>query len=373
LNRPRDRRNFEPFGHRHGALLAPGEGSAIATVVDVHTHYIPQELVDMIVSGEGPTGLKVEEREGKDPLIVHDNGLRYPVFDVFRDHEARLAHMDEHGTDVSIISISPSLYLYWLDPGETAEVSKTLNDAAARMAARGGSRIEAMATVPMNDPAAAAEELRRARSELGLVGVEIGTSIGSRQLDSPDLDVFFSAAEELGMPVMLHPYLSMITEPGPGMAGFHLGNVIGNPAETFIAACRLIAGGVFDRHPDLQVMLVHGGGAFPYQMGRLQHAYEVREETKSVARRAHLEYLRNLLVDTVVFDPRPLDYLIEVMGVDRVVYGTDLPFDMGDDSALRELRDSDDGDRAERVLGANALEAFGIEPAPRAAAERVRS
>jgi aminocarboxymuconate-semialdehyde decarboxylase len=327
----------------------------------------------MIISGEGPTGLKVDQREGKEPLIVHDNGLRYPVFDVFRDYEARLAHMDEHGTDVSIISISPSLYLYWLDPGETAEVSKTLNDAAARMAAKGGPRIEAMATVPMNDPAAAAEELRRARDELGLVGVEIGTSVGSRQLDSPDLDVFFSAAEELGMPVMLHPYLSMITEAEPGMAGFHLANVIGNPMETFVAGCRLVAGGVFDRHPGLQMILVHGGGAFPYQVGRLQHAYGVREETKSVAQYPPLDYLRNLLFDTVVFDRRALDYLIEVAGSDRVLYGTDLPFDMGDESALSELRDSADGDLAAGVLGENAARTFGIALSSGPDAERVHS
>jgi aminocarboxymuconate-semialdehyde decarboxylase len=327
----------------------------------------------MISSGEGPTGLKVEQREGKEPLIVHDNGLRYPVLDVFRDHQARLAYMDERGTDLSIISISPSLYLYWLDPGETAEVSKALNDAAARMAAKAGDRVEAMATVPMNDPAAAAEELRRARQELGLVGVEIGTSIGSRQLDSPDLDVFFSAAEELEMPVMLHPYLSMITPPEPGMAGFHLANVIGNPVETFVAACRLVVGGVFDRHPELRVLLVHGGGAFPYQLGRLQHAYGVREETRSVARRPPFEYLENLLFDTVVFDRRPLDHLIEMVGWDRVVFGTDLPFDMGDDSALRVLGDGAHEGLADGVLGGNALQAFGIELTSGAGVQGVRS
>lgn len=327
----------------------------------------------MIVSGEGPTGLSVEQRDGKEPLIVHDNGLRYPVLDVFRDHEARLAYMDERGMDVAIISISPSLYLYWLDPGETVEISRTLNDAAARMAAKAGNRVEAMATVPMNDPAAAAEELRRGAQELGLVGVEIGTSIGSRQLDSPDLDVFFSAAEELGMPVMLHPYLSMIMPPEPGVAGFHLANVIGNPMETFVAACRLVVGGVFDRHPGLQVLLVHGGGAFPYQLGRLQHAYDVREETSSVARRPPLDYLENLLFDTVVFDRRPLDYLIELVGADRVVFGTDLPFDMGDDTALRELGDAAHEDLAEGVLGGNALKAFGIELASGTDAQRVRS
>ncbi|HZA59042.1 MAG TPA: amidohydrolase family protein [Solirubrobacterales bacterium] len=335
-------------------------GLSISPVVDVHTHYIPEELIELIDSGQGPTGLTVERRDGKDPLIVHDNGLRYPAFEVFRDHRARLTYMDERGIDVSVISISPSLYLYWLDPGETVEISRVLNDAAARMAKEGDGRLHAMATVPMNDPTAAAEELRRARGELGLVGVEIGTSVGTRQLDSPDLDVFFSAAAELGMPVMLHPYLSMITEPGTDTEGYHLANVIGNPMETFVAGCRLAVGGVFDRHPDLRVLLVHGGGAFPYQAGRLQHAYDVREETRATAKRPPLDYLDNLLFDTVVFEPAPLNYLIDLVGPERVVFGTDLPFDMGDDSALRELSDGSRPALADQVLGGNALELFGI-------------
>jgi aminocarboxymuconate-semialdehyde decarboxylase len=336
-------------------------GLSISPVVDVHTHYIPEELIELIHSGKGPTGLTVERREGKDPLIIHDNGLRYPAFEVFRDHRARLAYMEERGIDVALISISPSLYLYWLDPGETAEISRILNDAAARMAREADGRLHAMATVPMNDPAAAAEELRRTREELGVVGVEIGTSVGTRQLDSPDLDVFFAAAAELGMPVMLHPYLSMITEPGTDTQGYHLANVIGNPLETFVAGCRLTVGGVFDRHPDLRVLLVHGGGAFPYQLGRLQHAYQVREETRITAKRSPLDYLDNLRFDTVLFEGAPLRYLLELVGPDRVLFGTDLPFDMGDDSALREVGDGSDQGLADRVLGGNALELFGIE------------
>jgi aminocarboxymuconate-semialdehyde decarboxylase len=342
-------------------------------VVDIHTHFIPEELIDLLALGEGPSGLSVERRDGADPLIVHDNGLRYPAFEVFRDVGARLEHMDAHGIDVTVVSISPSLYLYWLDPGETAEVSRILNDAAARMAAASGGRIAAMATVPMNDPRAATAELRRAHSELGVVGVEIGTSVGTTQLDSPQFAEFFGAAEELGLPVMLHPYVSMITPPDSGTSGFHLGNVIGNPVETFVAACRLLVGGVFDRHPDLRVILVHGGGALPYQIGRLQHAYEVRKETKSVARRPPLEYMDNLRFDTIVFDRGALEHLIALAGPERVVHGTDLPFDMGDDSVLR-MGEWADPDTAERVLGGNAVELLGLgEPASLGADARVSS
>lgn len=328
-------------------------------VIDTHTHYIPGELLEFIESGQGPTGLAVERRGDKDPLIVHDNGLAYPVLEIFSDAGARLEQMDREGVDVTIVSLSPSLFLYWLEPEETAAACRLLNDAASRIAAGGGGRIQVMATVPMNDPEAAAAELRRARAKLGHVGVEIGTSIGSRQLDDPAFEPFFAAAEELAMPVMLHPYLSMIAPPDASMAGFHLANVVGNPVETFVGASRLIVGGVFDRHPELRVLLVHGGGAFPYQLGRLQHAYEVREETSRIAARPPISYLENLLFDTANFDPLALRFLIDRVGAQRVVYGTDLPFDMGDEAQerVREVA----AEEAERLLGHNAAEAFGLE------------
>jgi aminocarboxymuconate-semialdehyde decarboxylase len=329
------------------------------TVVDVHTHFIPEEFVDLVASGDGPPSVTVERREGKDPLVVHDNGLRYPVFDVFSSPEAKIAQMDSDGIDVSIVSIAPSLFLFWLDPGATAEVCRGLNEAAARFAADSGGRIRAMATIPMNDPEAAAAELRRASEELGLVGVEIGTSVGSVQLDAAELDPVFAAAEGLGMPVMLHPYIGMVTAPDPGLEGFHLGNVVGNPTESFIAGSRLIAGGVFDRHPRLNVMLVHGGGAFPYQLGRLDHAYGVREETSSVAKRPPLDYLDRFYFDTVVFDPRSLDFLIALAGPEHVLFGTDLPFDMADVSGTR-LAERVDGELAAAVLGGNAARLYGL-------------
>jgi aminocarboxymuconate-semialdehyde decarboxylase len=302
----------------------------------------------------------VQRRQGKDPLVVHDNGLQYPVFDVFSSPEAKIAQMDAEGIDVSIVSISPSLFLYWLDPGETDDVCRGLNEAAARLAADSGGRIKAMATIAMNDPKAAAAELRRAREELGLVGAEMGTSVGSVQLDAAELDVFFAAAEELEMPVMLHPYIGMVTAPEAGLEGFHLGNVVGNPTETFIAASRLITGGVFDRHPKLNVLLVHGGGSFPYQLGRLDHAYGVRDDTSSVARRPPLEYLDRFYFDTVVFDPRSLDFLIELAGPGHVLFGTDLPFDMADVSG-RRLAERVDDVIAERVLGGNAAALYEFE------------
>jgi aminocarboxymuconate-semialdehyde decarboxylase len=328
-------------------------------VVDVHTHFIPMEFVELLRSGDGPPGMEVVDREGRDPLIVHDNGLRYPVLPDFHDATAKLDQMDRDGIDVSIVSVSPTLFLYWTAPEDTARVARLLNDAGHALAGQSGGRIAAMATVPMNDPPAAAAELRRAHGELGMTGVEIGTCVESLQLDDPSLDAFYAAAAELGTPVMLHPYLSMISAPDPPLRGYHLSNVVGNPFDTSVAAARLIVGGVFDRHADLHVLLVHGGGSLPYQLGRLQHAWEVREETSEVARRSPIECVENLLFDTVIFEQRALDFLLDLATAERVLFGTDIPFDMADLSAL-DIRERLDDETAQKVLAANALRAYGI-------------
>jgi aminocarboxymuconate-semialdehyde decarboxylase len=332
-------------------------------VVDAHTHFVPLEFLDFLREGSGPGSLEVVDRDGRDPLISHSNGLQYPVFPLFHDTAAKLAQMDDDGIDVALCSIVPSLFLYDADPADTLRAHRVINDAGAAYAGRSGGRIAVLATVPLNDPPAAAEELRRACGELGLAGVEIGPSVGDLMIDAGELDPFFAAAEELDVVVMLHPYLNMVAAPGPDLAGYHLANVVGNPFETFVAASRLIVGGVFDRHPRLRIQLVHGGGAFPYQLGRLEHAYGAREETKSVAERNPVSYLDHFLFDTVLFEEQALRFLLELAGPERVVFGTDLPFDMADVSGIETLRRIVSDDVLERVGAVNALEAYGV-PAP---------
>jgi aminocarboxymuconate-semialdehyde decarboxylase len=330
------------------------------TVVDAHTHFIPLEFIDFLRSGDGPPDVKVVEREGKPPLIEHSNGLAYPVFPLFHDAGAKLEQMDGDGIDVSLCSIVPSLFLYDADPADTVRAHRVINDAGAAYAEASGGRIAVLATVPLNDPQAAAEELRRACGELGLCGVEIGPSVGDAMIDAPEFEPFLNAAEELGVTVMIHPYLNMVAKPGPDLEGFHLPNVVGNPYETCVAASRLIVGGVFDRHPGLRFQLVHGGGSFPYQLGRLEHAYGAREETKSVAVHSPLGYLEHFLFDTVIFDERALRFLLDLAGPDALVFGTDLPFDMADLSALETLPRIAADDLIAKVVGGNALRAYGV-------------
>jgi aminocarboxymuconate-semialdehyde decarboxylase len=326
--------------------------------IDVHTHFIPYQLVEALEAGDGPSSLLVERR-GDRPFIVHPNGLRYPVLPEFHDVATKLRLMDEDGIDAAVMSPTPTLFA-WDDPDEATYLARLVNDAEAGLARDGGERLRAMAAVPMNVPERAAEELRRAAEELGAIGVLIGTSVGETMLDDPVLDPFFAAAAELRMPVMLHPYISMVRAPYPGLGSHHLSNVVGNPYETTLAASRLITGGTLDRHPALRVQLSHGGGYFPYTLGRLDHAFDVRDETRADIDRRPSEYLEHFVFDTIVYTEGALDFLLRTVGAKRVVFGTDLPFDMADKSAL-SLAEREPGDVVAAVLGGNAARVYGLD------------
>lgn len=328
-------------------------------VIDTHTHFLPLELIELLGQGAHP-GITVLGGGGNGRWLRYASGIRFPLQPAFYDTAAKLEHMDASGVDLGLISIAAPLFLYDLDASDTVALSKVINDAAARLADDSGGRLRGMATIPLNAPDEAAAELRRAHETLGLRGVEIGTSVGATMLDAPEFDPVWTAAAELGVPVFLHPHLSMSGEGRPiGSDRYFMSNSVGNPLETHTAAARLILGGVFDRHPSLTVQLAHGGGALPYQLARLDRTYALREEVREVARKRPLEYVGNFLFDTVVYHDTPLDFLIEFVGVERVVFGTDYPFDMEDLTGLRVGERLDASD-AERVLSGNARRAYGL-------------
>lgn len=328
-------------------------------MIDVHSHFLPGAVVEVLRSGDYPYA-QTEERGADDVWIVCSRGLQFPLGPLFHDVEAKLRWMDDRGIDVSITSIAAPLFLYELEKDQLVDLCRRVNDAAAQLERLSEGRILGMATVPITDPQLAADELRRASLELGLKGVEIGTSVGETMLDDPSLDPFYAAAAELAAPVFLHPYVYMLgLATVPGFDRFFLMNNVGNMLETHVAAARLVLGGVFDRHPLLRVQLSHGGGGFPYQLARLDHTYTLREQIREVARRRPSEYLRNFLFDTVVYDERPLRFLLDLVGDDNVAFGTDHPFDIADTSGIGSARALGQATSV-KVLQANAAAAYGL-------------
>jgi len=323
--------------------------------VDIHTHYIPRSFIDKAYRGQATGKVQIEQKGGQE-WATHPEGYRYHLVDTFWDVGAKLQHMDSLGIDISILSVPPVLFFYWLEAEPVQEFCQQTNEAMAEFVAQSEGRLYGLATVPLQNPEAAAAELRRAVVDLGLQGVQIGTRMETIPLDDPQFDPFFATAAELNVPVVLHPYRVGIK---PEFSDFYMANLVGNPLDTGVAATRLILSGCLDRHPNLTVVLVHGGGYMPYQIGRLDHGYKVRTETSAKVDAPPSSYLRRFYFDTVTHASVPLQFLIELVGADRVVLGTDIPFDMADLHFADYLAETGLNDQSlEAINGGNASRLF---------------
>ena len=317
-------------------------------VVDVHTHFIPRFVMD---EAAGPGVFGVREQDG---WLVHPEGFRYPALPEFLEPGAKLAQMDSLGIDVSVLSSSPTLFFYESPADEAVEFVRRSNDALAELVA-GEDRLYGLAALPLQAPEEAAAELERVVRTLGLLGAQIGTSYAGKPLDGPELEPVLAAAERLGAPLMLHPYY---VGPKPGLEDFYLTNSVGNPLDTCVTAVRLIHSGTLDRFPGLKVVLVHGGGFLPYQLGRFDHAFAVRPEPNAKIDRPPTSYLHRFWMDTITHSDAALRFLAGLVGTDRVVVGTDLPFDMADSQPVERLARTGIDPHA---IGRTALELLGLQ------------
>jgi aminocarboxymuconate-semialdehyde decarboxylase len=245
-----------------------------------------------------------------------------------------------------------------VDAGAATALGEVVNDGLRAMAAKHPDRLWWMATVPLQDPVRAAEVLAEQKGR-GCVGVEIGTSTGSARLDEPQFEPFWGAAAELGLPVMIHPAYQ---HPHPGYSRFSLQNLIGNMYETTIAIERLIMAGVFDRHPGLTVVIVHSGGYFAYQQGRLRHGRKLRASSfPPEAPTDPRDYFGRVRFDCLTHDRNALAFLIDQVGPENMLMGTDLPCDMATPDPWDALVAASHEQTAARIAGDNIVELYGLE------------
>lgn len=301
-------------------------------VYDVHAHCIPPEFRTWLETKGGDLGARTVD-EGRGACVRFNDGFTSaPLRDNLGDLEARLQTMDRMGVDTQLLAGWIDLTGYDLAPTEGAEYSRVHNDLLADHASNAPNRLLALANLPLQDPSAAAEELRRAMRELGMVGAQVATTVGIHWLDQSPLDIFWEAAAELGAFIVLHPMAPLT---GVDLDRYFMSNAVGRPAETTIALAGLIYSGVFDRHPDLVMCAVHGGGFAPFQVGRLNRAYLAKPEVAAI-HTSHLpgDYLSRLYFDTVVHDAGALRFLIDSLGAEQILLGTDYPFEMGDDDPV---------------------------------------
>jgi aminocarboxymuconate-semialdehyde decarboxylase len=322
--------------------------------IDCHAHFLPDDFVETLRS----RGLADAHKDAG--ALYLDQAVcgyaaaqtRLPYFPLLYDVDQRVALAEQQGIDRQILCLPPFYFAYRAYPELATAICRSGNDSLAAVVARAPGRFGAFATVPLQYPAAAVVELRRAVEELGHWGVEIGSSIDGAPLDDPALDAFWAACCELDVPVFMHPHHEL---GGERAAAYYLGNLFGNPSETGLIAARLIFAGVFERFPRLNMILAHGGGTLAYIAGRLDHGYRVRPETKTLPKPPSA-YLSRLYFDTITHDDALLAYLVGRVGAGHVVVGTDRPFDMGIDDprgTVAAIPGIDDAARA-AILGGNA-------------------
>ncbi|HEY7596901.1 MAG TPA: amidohydrolase family protein [Actinophytocola sp.] len=308
-------------------------------VVDLHAHHVGADAVARIEAGGAAHGIAVEG----DRIRVGERLTGLPVLPGLTDVAARLSWMDEAGVDVQLVAGWMDLAGYHLPPEAGRWLARVQNEALAALVAAHPRRFAAAAAVPLQDPGLAAAELDHAVTELGHVAVQIGARVEHGGLDEPVLDPFWTAAEELGVPVVIHP--AELDVPDRHRRLF-LHILTGNPAETTNAAAALLLGGVLDRHPGLRFLLVHGGGFLPYQIGRLARgATTAPEAARSRSAHPPRELLRHFHFDTVLHDPDALRYL-ENFAAGRVVLGSDYPFPMADSDPVGSVGKAIDDEAA---------------------------
>jgi len=323
--------------------------------VDIHNHVIPQPCLERIRAAPEVLEMALEPRSGA-TWMRHKQGFAYPVPAEFAEAAAKSARLRQAGLDGAVISLAPPLLGYGLDAGIASAFLRTANEGIAAFCASDPARYRGLGAVPLQDVRMAVTELDYAVRVLALVGVEIGTTVNDVPLDNPRFEPFFEAVEALRVPLLLHPaYVAT----RPGLEAFYFTNVVGNPLETTMAGMRLIAAGVLDRHPRLLICLAHGGGFFPYQLGRLRHAATVRPELKHL-QRSPFDYLPHFCFDSITHNARALHFLIEWAGAERVMLGSDFPFDMGDPDPTGTMQRAIDGHPEwERLIGVdNAVRTF---------------
>jgi aminocarboxymuconate-semialdehyde decarboxylase len=324
-------------------------------VVDVHAHHVSPALIEAVEHGGGEYGAAVKRNDQGNPFLVFQDGPTIrPFFPGLCDLGLRVAQLDRLGIDRQVLSTWADIAGYHLPPHQGAAWSRLQNDTLAEAVSRLPSRLLAFGTLPMQDIAGTLSEMRYAVNSLGMRGFEICTNVNGRDLDADEFRPFWDLACELDVLIFLHPPVRQVGSERLGQ--YFLNNLVGNPVETTIAAIRLIFGGIMQDLPHLKCLLAHGGGMLPYQIGRFDRGYDVVPGTRSHLRKPPSAFLDSFYYDTILFDDRALAHLFTMVPAERIMLGSDCPFEMQDEDALKRLAriPSLDNSRLTMVLGGTA-------------------
>ncbi len=299
--------------------------------IDIHTHILPRDIPRWKEKFGYGGFITLDHHKPCCARMLKDDGKFFrEIEDNCWSPEKRIEECDAQNLNVQVLSTVPVMFNYWAKPQDGAEISKFLNDGISEIVEKYPKRFIGLGTVPMQDVGLAIKELERCK-EIGLVGVQIGSNVNQLNLGELQFLEFFKACEELSLAVFVHPW-EMAGE--KDMQKYWLPWLVGMPAETSRAICSLIFSGTLEKCPNLRICFAHGGGEFPYTLGRIEHGFKVRPDLCAIDNDKNpREYLGKFWLDSLVHDADMLNYLIKLVGAEKVALGTDYPFPLGEEIA----------------------------------------
>ncbi len=345
--------------------------------IDLHTHILPSDWPDLDKKYGYHGFVRLDHYQPCCARMMIGQHVFREITDHVWDPMRRIEDCDRYGVSMQVLSTVPVMFSYWAKPTDALDLSRRLNDHLAEVVRQYPTRFAGLATIPLQDPDMAAGELERCVLELGLRGAQIGTHVDAnshcgrpetRNLDDASINPVWSAAEQLGAAIFVHPWDMVGKE---RMPKFWLPWLVGMPAETSLAICSMMFGGVFERFPKLRVAFAHGGGAFPFTVGRLEHAFQVRPDLVATENKknprsylARDETPARFYVDSLVHDPDALKLLLRFFGAKRVALGSDYPFPLGErhpGKLIESMKDLSAKDKTQ-LLSGTAREFLGLNP-----------
>ena len=320
------------------ATVSPG-GAQVSRAIDIHHHYIPLELIDEVKRNGKALGVEYfPPKDAKDnPFQIRfPNGNRLNPDRRMTEISNRLDAMTKGNIGIATVEAHTACVGYELDGNRGETWSKLYNEAIMDLVKRHPDRFAGIATVPLQDPPRAARVLEHAIRDLKMSGVTIASNVVGKYFDSKDFDPFWQKAEELDVLMIMHPEWVLGSDK---IGAYGLRTVCGNPADTTLSVGYMIYSGVFDRFPNLKLALLHGGGFFPYHLGRFDNGFRSGGASRIPAKQPPSKYLKNLYFDNLVYRVETVEYLKRMVGADHIMVGTDYPFDLGDWMAAEKIRD----------------------------------
>jgi len=326
--------------------------------IDIHAHFFPESWPDFSARFGSPDWPWMKPLGNGEAMVMLGSREFRRITQVCWDSALRLEDLDRQGVDLQVISATPVLFSYHRPAEQALEIARIFNDAALEMCGRASGRLEGLCQVPLQDIDASCGEVSRCM-EAGHIGVQIGNHVGTKNLDDAGIVTFLHHCADIGAPVLVHPWDMMAQE---RMPKYMMPWTVAMPAETQLAISALVLSGAFDRLPKtLRICFAHGGGSFAYLLGRMQNAWEHQPLARGGAELQPMEYLDRFYVDSAIFDQRALKLLVDVMGEDRVMLGSDYPYPLGEERIGELIRKSRFSDVVKRkMLASNAGEFFGL-------------